>query len=144
MATTKAYAALVGRSIFNLNNAKSALFVYVLLTQTLKMQRHLRGRGLTTSVKDVYTWISQVIIRLILRVPATRKKVEERMNQTRLDIEAKILPKGADVVRHLSIPEEGKSLEWILAEMDKMDAEMAHTNWRQGKVSGAVYRACSL
>jgi sphinganine-1-phosphate aldolase len=64
------------------------------------------------------------------------------MDKARLDIENKLVPKGADVARHLILPAEGKSPEWILAEMDEMDVEMGtHTNWRHGKLSGAVYRA---
>lgn len=63
------------------------------------------------------------------------------MNKAKLDIENKLVPKGAEVVRHLALPEKGQSAEWILAEMDNMDAELgSNTNWRQGKLSGAVYR----
>lgn len=78
---------------------------------------------------------------LALRLPATRKKVDEQMGKAKLDIENKLVPKGPNVVRHLALPEESRSLEWILAEMEKMDQEHQHTSdWRGGKVSGAVYR----
>lgn len=63
------------------------------------------------------------------------------MEKAKLDIENKLVPKGPKVVRHLALPEEGQSLEWILAEMEKMDQEFEHSSdWRAGKVSGAVYR----
>ena len=63
------------------------------------------------------------------------------MNKAKLDIEDKLVPKGPNVVRHLTLPEDGQSLEWILAEMDKMDHEQDHNaDWRRGKISGAVYR----
>lgn len=74
-------------------------------------------------------------------MPSMREKVRIEMNKAKLDIENKLVPKGAGVVRHLALPDEGKSSEWILQEMDKMDVEMGGTtNWRQGKLSGAVYR----
>ena len=65
------------------------------------------------------------------------------MNQAKLTIEEKLIPKGADVVRHLALPPHGKTAEWILAQMDAMDTEVLgnKTNWRHGKLSGAVYRA---
>ena len=64
------------------------------------------------------------------------------MDKAKLDIENKLVPKGADVVRHLALPTEGMSAEWILEEMEKMDVEMGtHVNWRNGKLSGAVYRS---
>jgi sphinganine-1-phosphate aldolase len=74
-------------------------------------------------------------------MPGARQKVESQMNKAKLDIEDQLVPKGPNVVRHLTLPESGKSLEWILAEMDKMDNEHDHNaDWRLGKLSGAVYR----
>ncbi|KAF7357677.1 Sphinganine-1-phosphate aldolase [Mycena venus] len=62
------------------------------------------------------------------------------MDKARLDIENKLVPKGADVTRHLALPEQGQTPEWILAEMEKMDSEMTGSNsWKAGKLSGAVY-----
>jgi sphinganine-1-phosphate aldolase len=62
------------------------------------------------------------------------------MDQAKLDIENKLVPKGADVVRHLSLPNKGQTPEWIFEEMQKMDTEVGDVSWRQGKLSGAVYR----
>ncbi|KAF8971234.1 sphinganine-1-phosphate aldolase [Flammula alnicola] len=127
--------------LLTLNNAKSGLFYYILLLQVVKAHRHLRARGITASVKDIYTWISQQIIHLILRMPSTRQKVTAQMDKAKLDIEDRLVPKGANVTRHLALPSEGQSLEWILQEMDKMDTEMGGSgnSWREGKLSGAVY-----
>ncbi len=78
---------------------------------------------------------------MVLRLPSMKSKFTQQMDQAKLDIENKLVPKGAEVVRHLSLPEEGKSLEWILAEIEKMDTELEHRgDWRHGKLSGAVYR----
>ena len=71
-----------------------------------------------------------------------KKTVSEQMAKAKLDIENKLLPKGKHIVRHLSLPSQGKSLDWVLEEMKNMDAEMGGTlqPWNQGKLSGAVYR----
>ncbi|KAJ3512940.1 hypothetical protein NLJ89_g3237 [Agrocybe chaxingu] len=124
-----------------LDSAKSALFYYVLLTQVIKAQRHLRARGLTTTAKELYSWVSQQIVRLILSTPAMKKKVASQMDQAKLDIENRLVPKGPNVVRHLVLPPEGKSADWILKEMEIMDGEMGGSTdtWRLGKLSGAVY-----
>jgi hypothetical protein len=64
MATIRTRAsALVKGPIFSqltFDNAKTALFFYVLLTNTVKAQRHLRARGIVTSARELYTWIAQV------------------------------------------------------------------------------------
>ena len=81
---------------------------------------------------------------LFLRLPAAQKKVRGEMDKAKLDIENKLVPKGADVSRHLALPTEGKSIDWILAEMENMDREMGtHARWLSGKLSGAVYRELS-
>jgi sphinganine-1-phosphate aldolase len=70
-----------------------------------------------------------------------RKKIEREMDAAKAEIERKLLPQGEDVVRHLSIPREGQTLEWILEAMEQMDEEApSHTDYREGKLSGAVYR----
>lgn len=41
-------------------NAKTVLFFYVLLTRSQKAYRHLRARGITYSIKELWRYISQV------------------------------------------------------------------------------------
>ncbi|KAF8893548.1 pyridoxal phosphate-dependent transferase [Infundibulicybe gibba] len=120
--------------------AKSTLFFYILFTYLLKAQRHIRARGIPTTVREFYGWIAQCVIYLLLRLPATKKRVEEEMSKAKIDIENKLVPKGVEVVRHLALPDQGQTSEWIMAEMDKMDGELGvGPNWRHGKLSGAVY-----
>ncbi|KAJ8469101.1 hypothetical protein ONZ45_g17000 [Pleurotus djamor] len=120
---------------------KTILFVYVLIRHTLKIHRHLRARGISGTVREIYQWINQRIVFLILQTPQMRQKVNSEMAKAKLDIEKKLIPVGPEVVRHLALPEEGRSAEWIRAEMDKMDSEMGPVDgWKLGKLSGAVYR----
>ena len=78
---------------------------------------------------------------LVLRTPALKKKVDAQLGEAVVQIEDRLVPKGAKVVRHTSLPAEGRTAEWIANEMARMDEEMGnHTNWRHGKLSGAVYR----
>ena len=64
---------------------------------------------------------------------ATESRFPDGPSET--DIENRLVPKGANVVRHLSLPSEGRDLEWILKEVDTMDIEMGGTtdSWKQGK-----------
>ncbi|TEB10259.1 sphinganine-1-phosphate aldolase [Coprinellus micaceus] len=132
---------LLGPVLGRLDVAKSALFYYILAIYARKAYWHLRARGVTASVKEVYLVVSQFVVRLVLRLPSMQKKVTTEMGKARLDIENKLVPKGPNVTRHLALPDDGKSLEWILAEMEKMDVELNGQSgiWNQGKLSGAVY-----
>ena len=79
---------------------------------------------------------------IALRLPSARRKVERELGAAKLEIEKKLLPQGPNVTRHLALPPTGHSAEWIMQEMDKMDKECDnHTDWKVGKISGAVYRA---
>ncbi|PSR73222.1 hypothetical protein PHLCEN_2v10943 [Hermanssonia centrifuga] len=119
---------------------KSTLFLYVVLTRSVQAQRHLRARGLVPTVTDFWRWLSQRVLFLALRLPSMRKKVELELGQAKLDIEKKLVPQGKGVTRHLSLPSTGHTSEWILEEMAQMDVEgESHTNWKHGKLSGAVY-----
>ncbi|KAF9236341.1 pyridoxal phosphate-dependent transferase [Melanogaster broomeanus] len=121
-------------------SAKTILFLYVVSTQSLKFYRHLRARGLRQSVAEGWLWLSKQALLLAIKLPSAQKKIKQEMGKVRQDIEDKLVPKGTEVSRHLSLPLEGKSVEWILAEMAKMDGELGpNADWRHGKLSGAVY-----
>ena len=74
--------------------------------------------------------------------------VQLQLSKVRQDIETKLVPQRRDMVRHLELPQQGQSAEWILEEMSRMDEAGAgseikdggRVDWRKGKVSGAVYR----
>ena len=71
-----------------------------------------------------------------------RKKVDTELDAARALIDRQLLPQGKDVVRHLELPKQGCTLEWILDAMEQMDREApSHTDYKDGKLSGAVYRA---
>ncbi|KIP04601.1 hypothetical protein PHLGIDRAFT_129375 [Phlebiopsis gigantea 11061_1 CR5-6] len=119
---------------------KTALFVYVLLTRLLKVHRHLRARGLRSTALEYWTWLNKQLLLFALRVlPAQRKKAESEIAAAKKIIETSLIPKGEAVVRHTSLPPQGQSPAWILDEMTKMDNEIGHAEWKNGKISGAVY-----
>ena len=86
-----------------------------------------------------------------MTLPHMTSKIEPQMAKARRDIEKKLVPSGPQVVRYLSLPPEGQTKDWILAETDRTDS-YCHSfddrgvklhDWKDGKVSGAVYRESS-
>ena len=49
-----------------------------------------------------------------------------------------MVPSGPGVERTLTLPQEGWSEDQVKAALEKL-AEMEHTRWEDGRVSGAVY-----
>ncbi|KZT71772.1 PLP-dependent transferase [Daedalea quercina L-15889] len=131
--------ATVNSSAFEL--LKDVIVVYLFVTRSLKVFRHLRARGIPQTAVDFWKWVSQEALLLALRLPSMRKKVSAELNKAVLDIEKGMVPEGPSVHRHLALPPTGQSPEWIVKEMEVMDSEAPgnHADWREGKVSGAVY-----
>ena len=85
---------------------------------------------------------------MLLALPPVASKVEPQMAKARRNIENKLVPSGPQVVRYLALPPEGQSKNWILAEMDEMDGcchsfddrDAKLLDWKDEKISGAVYR----
>ena len=148
------------RHNLTLETAKNCFFVYFIARRALKLWRHVRARGIFQSFRDFYSFIAQVFIsfissilplryslslqrtlRLIIALPSVRKRIDTEMDAARAEIDRKLIPQGKDVERHLSLPRKGQSLEWILEAMEQMDREApSQTDYREGKLSGAVYR----
>ena len=53
-------------------------------------------------------------------------------------LESKLVPKGPGISRYLALPKEGWTAQQVRTELQKI-AEMEHTRWEDGRVSGAVY-----
>ncbi|KZT29117.1 PLP-dependent transferase [Neolentinus lepideus HHB14362 ss-1] len=126
--------------LVSFDNVKTLLFFYFVWTNSLKFYRHLCARGVVSTVTDSYKWVVQQVIFIALRMPQMKKKVETEMAKAKIQIEGMLVPQGPNVIRHLSLPAQGKTTEWITQEMERMDSEMGNeVNWRVGKLSGAVY-----
>lgn len=64
------------------------------------------------------------------------------MAEARKTIEGGLAPDRPELTRHLALPPTGRSPEWIVKEMDKMNAASGKPDsWKEGRMSGAVYRS---
>jgi sphinganine-1-phosphate aldolase len=63
-----------------------------------------------------------------------QKQVKEAVDK----LQAKLVPSGPGITRYLTLPKEGWPEETVRLELDKL-ANMDHTRWEDGYVSGAVY-----
>lgn len=73
-----------------------------------------------------------------MRLPGVRDKVQAQVSDSLLKLERKLVPSGPGVERLTSLPTEGWSEEEVRKKLGEL-ADMAHTRWEDGRVSGAVY-----
>ncbi|KAI1035766.1 hypothetical protein LB505_003860 [Fusarium chuoi] len=96
----------------------------------------LRGRGIVGSVVEVYVNIRRILYGYFLRAPGVRNKVQQQVQESLVKLSDKLVPK--DQIRYLSLPKDGLPIDTVRAELENL-ANMDHTRWEDGYVSGAVY-----
>jgi sphinganine-1-phosphate aldolase len=67
-----------------------------------------------------------------------RDKVQAQVSESLLKLERKLVPSGPGVERITRLPREGWSEEAVRKKLNEL-ADMEHTRWEDGRVSGAVY-----
>jgi sphinganine-1-phosphate aldolase len=65
-----------------------------------------------------------------------RNKVQQQVQESLVKLSDKLVPK--DQIRYLSLPKDGLPIDSVRAELENL-ANMDHTRWEDGYVSGAVY-----
>ncbi|KIJ49499.1 hypothetical protein M422DRAFT_74589 [Sphaerobolus stellatus SS14] len=127
------------RTHLTFDNVKTALFFYVTFHYGLEFYRDVRAKGPVASVYDAWVWAQKKLIFLYLRLPSNKAMVTEKMDETRVLIRSKLIGTGPNIVRHLSLPRQGRSAEEIEKELETMQLELAPIDYKEGKLSGAVY-----
>lgn len=117
---------------------RNIVFFLFLLRWTRKAFLQLKGRGLIGSIVELYTTIRRVGYGLFLRAPGVRTQVEKQVSEAITKLQSKLVPSGPGIVRYTNLPKEGWSEDTVRQELETL-ANMDHTRWEDGFVSGAVY-----
>lgn len=112
---------------------------YTIFKLLLSAFRSLSATGLRPALRSFYNGLLSRLFALYLRIsPSTRSKMASEIAKARLDIQDKVAPANEDrVAKVAALPVEPKSLDWIKQELDAR--EELGDDWREGKISGAVY-----
>lgn len=133
--TGSARGQLVAQNIQHLRNLVFILFV-IRWTRILFYQ--LKGRGIFGSASDLYFNVRRYLFGVFLRLPGVRTKVQTQVSESILKLERKLVPTGPGVERITRLPSIGWSEDEVRQKLGDL-ADMEHTRWEDGRVSGAVY-----
>ncbi|PTU24283.1 hypothetical protein P175DRAFT_0497395 [Aspergillus ochraceoroseus IBT 24754] len=125
-------------AILNLDLIRNLIFILFLFRYVRKTFYFLRGYGLFGGIRHVFLSIRLFCYSVFLRVPGVRGQVDKQVSTAIENLESKLVASGPGVTRFLTLPKEAWTPEQIRAELDKL-ANMEHTRWEDGRVSGAVY-----
>jgi len=87
---------------------------------------------------DIYISIRRTLYGLFLRAPGVRSQVQKQVNEAITKLQSKLVQSGPGITRYLTLPKEGWSNDDVRKELETL-ANMDHTRWEDGFVSGAVY-----
>lgn len=117
---------------------RNVVFILFLLRWTRVLFYQLKGRGVFGSLADLYTAVRRYLYGVFLRLPGVRAKVQTQVAESLLKLERKLVPSGPGVERITTLPPQGWSVDAVRAKLGEL-ADMEHTRWEDGRVSGAVY-----
>ncbi|KAF4121969.1 sphinganine-1-phosphate aldolase [Geosmithia morbida] len=96
----------------------------------------LKGRGIIGAILELYANLRRIGYGYFLRAPGVRGKVQRQVRESLSKLSDKLVP--TEMTRHLALPAVPLGDEAIRAELQAL-ADMDHTRWEDGFVSGAVY-----
>ncbi|KAJ4381132.1 Dihydrosphingosine phosphate lyase [Didymella sp. IMI 355093] len=125
-------------AVLNLEVLRNIVFILFLLRWTRVFFYQLKGRGIFGSLSDLYIAVRRYLYGVFLRLPGVRTKVQTQISESLLKLERKLVPNGPGVERITTLPNQGWSEEEVRKKLAEL-ADMEHTRWEDGRVSGAVY-----
>ncbi|RYP46141.1 hypothetical protein DL768_007616 [Monosporascus sp. mg162] len=122
--------------MLNLDLLKNIIFFFFVLRIVRRSFWKLKGRGILGTIAELYSDTRRVLYGYFLRAPGVRSQVRKQIAEALAKMETKIVPAGGE--RHTVLPKEGWTDEALRTELQTL-ANMDHTRWEDGYVSGAVY-----
>ena len=122
--------------LFSIDLLRNIIFLLFCLRWARRAFWQLRGRGPIGSLVELYAALRVTAYGWFLRAPGVRSKVRAQVDEAVGKLSTKMVP--AMATRHLALPKEGWSEDAVRAELENL-ANMDHTRWEEGFVSGAVY-----
>ncbi|KAK5661484.1 hypothetical protein OQA88_11388 [Cercophora sp. LCS_1] len=122
--------------VLSLDLVRNIVFFLFLLRWTRRVLWKLKGRGVLGTIAELYTDLRRILYGYFLRMPGVRTQVRKQVGEAITKLEQKMVP--ANATRYLTLPKEGWSEDDIRKELEAL-ANMDHTRWEDGYVSGAVY-----
>jgi len=122
--------------MINLDLIRNIVFFFFVLRWTRKTWWKLKGRGIIGALLELYHDIRRIAYGCFLRAPGVRSQVQKQVRESLAKVSDKLIT--TDMTRHLVLPKEGMAEEAVRAELKQL-ADMDHTRWEDGFVSGAVY-----
>lgn len=103
------------------------------------MLYNLKVYGLFGSIRRIFREILTSSAQWLLSSRLLRSSVELEVKKATRSIEKELIKNDASLEDFETLPLHGLSEQRVLEELDKLEDVIEHTEWKDGRVSGAVY-----
>ncbi|ODV79255.1 sphingosine-1-phosphate lyase [Suhomyces tanzawaensis NRRL Y-17324] len=134
----RAYRAAQGPVSIALAVIRDAIVLSFVLNWLASASSFLRGYGIVGAYKKLNLSVKQRLFRLFLSLPPVKKKVDSELLATVVKMEAQLMQNSDELLQFPIIPNQGLRYAEISAQLDQLQ-QLKHTQWQNGRVSGAVY-----
>ncbi|GAB0134261.1 hypothetical protein EsDP_00002640 [Epichloe bromicola] len=123
-------------SLLTVDLLRNIIFYYFVLRWTRRAFWKLKGRGIIGSILELYHATQRTLYGYFLRAPGVRSKVQKQVKESIAQMSSKLIAQTD--TRYLMLPKNGMDMDAVRGELEKL-ANLDHTRWEDGFVSGAVY-----
>ncbi|CCH58088.1 hypothetical protein TBLA_0A02880 [Henningerozyma blattae CBS 6284] len=117
---------------------KDYLFLLLIYKSLHFFCKNLYMYGPLGSLKKIHHIVSKKFFNFILHSILT-SKVDKEISKALDTIQEELIRDDPSLLSFPALPSKGLSHEEIMQEVDRMQAIIPHSNWEDGRVSGAVY-----
>lgn len=122
---------------------RDLFFAYWVLIYVGKLWDLLRGYGILGLFGQLITKIKKTFFAIVMQLPPIRNKVETEFAKTKLKVEEELMKNDDSLLQFPELPPVGLSSEVVLKEIDNLEQALTHSDWSNGKMTGAVYHGGS-
>lgn len=119
--------------------ARDGLVAYVVLTFLRSLFRRIYGVGIVKSLQILLNKIIKRVSQAVLSLPPIQRKIQKELDSTVQTIEGEIIKNDDALLQFPKLPATGMHSDIIVNEISNLQLVLAHSDWKSGKVSGAVY-----
>lgn len=119
--------------------ARDIVVAYVILSFLLRVLRSAFAYGPVKCVRIIRDKITKSVFAVVMKLPPVRAKLETELGKTVTLIENSIIQNDDALLQFPELPETGLHPDIVLSEIDHLQDMLAHSDWENGRVSGAVY-----
>ncbi|KAK6465741.1 dihydrosphingosine-1-phosphate lyase [Scheffersomyces coipomensis] len=118
--------------------ARDVFILYLISSKLSQLVTYIGGIGIIRAVTIEFHKVSKIAIDIFMSLPPIKNRVDKELQSVIVKMEKEIVKNDDELLQLSIIPEEGLSNKIVMEELDKLQT-LKHTDWSNGRVSGAVY-----